>query len=105
SCRTLSRRFREHVGMTPAAWIARARVRAAQRLLEMTKLSVEAVAEKTGHGSATVLRDRFAAVVGVSPLADRRSFSPVTALRAASTSSATRRRRFGHLRRLGGSRS
>ena len=31
SCRTLSRRFREHVGMTPAAWIARARVREAQR--------------------------------------------------------------------------
>jgi transcriptional regulator GlxA family with amidase domain len=75
SCRTLSRRFREHVGMTPAAWIARARVREAQRLLETTKLRVEAVAEAVGFGSATVLRDRFAALVGVSPLAYRRSFS------------------------------
>jgi len=77
SCRTLSRRFREHVGMTPAAWIAKARVREAQRLLETTRLSVEAVAEAAGYGSATVLRDRFAAMVGVSPLAYRRSFSSV----------------------------
>jgi hypothetical protein len=38
--------FREHVGMTAAAWIARARVREAQRLLETTTLSVEGVAER-----------------------------------------------------------
>jgi transcriptional regulator GlxA family with amidase domain len=48
SRRTLSRRFRAHVGMTPAAWMARARVREAQRLLETTTLSVEAVAEAVG---------------------------------------------------------
>jgi transcriptional regulator GlxA family with amidase domain len=82
SCRTLSRRFREHVGMTPAAWVARARVREAQRLLETTTLSVEAVAEHAGYGSATVLRDRFAAFVGVSPLAYRGSFSSARALRS-----------------------
>lgn len=75
SCRTLSRRFRAHVGMTPAAWVGRARVREAQRLLETTRLPVEAVAEMVGFGSATVLRERFTAVVGVSPLAHRRSFS------------------------------
>jgi transcriptional regulator GlxA family with amidase domain len=74
SGRTLSRRFREHVGTTPAAWIARTRVRQAQRLLETTSLSVEAVAEATGIGSATVLRERFNAMVGTSPLAYRRSF-------------------------------
>src|SRR5207247_788343 len=32
STRTLSRRFREQVGTTPAHWITRARVRRAQRL-------------------------------------------------------------------------
>jgi transcriptional regulator GlxA family with amidase domain len=79
SCRTLSRRFREHVGMTPAAWIARARVREAQRLLETTMLSVEEVADAAGYGSTTVLRDRFAAIVGVSPLSYRRSFSSAKA--------------------------
>lgn len=80
SCRTLSRRFRAHVGMTPAAWIARARVREAQRLLETTTLSVEVVAEAVGYGSAAVLRERFAAIVGVSPLAYRRAFSSETSL-------------------------
>jgi transcriptional regulator GlxA family with amidase domain len=34
STRTLSRRFREQVGTTPAQWIARSRVRLAQHLLE-----------------------------------------------------------------------
>jgi transcriptional regulator GlxA family with amidase domain len=77
SCRTLSRRFRAHVGMTPAAWIGKARVREAQRLLETTKQSVERVAEMVGYGSTTVLRERFTEVVGVSPLAYRRSFSSV----------------------------
>lgn len=75
SCRTLSRRFREHVGMTPAAWIARIRVREAQRLLETTTLSVEAVAERAGYSSSALLRERFSAHVGISPLAYRRSFS------------------------------
>jgi transcriptional regulator GlxA family with amidase domain len=74
SCRTLSRRFRERVGMTPAAWIARARIREAQRLLETTRLSVEAIAEAVGFRSATVLRERFRATVGASPLTYRRAF-------------------------------
>jgi transcriptional regulator GlxA family with amidase domain len=75
SSRTLSRRFRERVGTTPAAWIARARIRQAQRLLETTTLSVEAIAEAVGFGSATVLRERFRATVGASPLTYRRAFA------------------------------
>jgi transcriptional regulator GlxA family with amidase domain len=74
STRTLSRRFREQVGTTPALWVTRARVRLAQRLLETTELSVEAVATHVGFGSATVLRDRFGGIVGTSPMAYRRSF-------------------------------
>jgi transcriptional regulator GlxA family with amidase domain len=80
SCRTLSRRFRAHVGMTPAAFIVRARVREAQRLLETTRMSMEVVAENVGYGSATVFRERFVAIVGVSPLAYRRSFSAEVAV-------------------------
>lgn len=79
STRTLSRRFREQVGTTPAAWIARARVRHAQRLLETTSMSVEQVANEAGFGSATVLREHFGGVVGTSPLAYRRAFSRVDA--------------------------
>jgi len=74
STRTLSRRFREQVGATPAAWVARARVRRAQRLLETTQLSMERLAGEAGFASAAVLREHFGAVVGTSPLAYRRSF-------------------------------
>jgi len=74
STRTLSRRFRLEVGATPAAWIASARVRRAQRLLETTELSVERLAAEVGFASATVLRARFAETVGTSPLAYRRAF-------------------------------
>jgi len=75
SVRTLSRNFRAQAGMTPAEWIARARVRSAQHLLETTRLDVEQVAADCGFGSASVLRQHFAAVVGASPLAYRRAFS------------------------------
>jgi transcriptional regulator GlxA family with amidase domain len=75
SVRTLSRNFRAQAGTTPAEWIARTRVRRAQRLLETTKLDVEQVAANCGFGSASVLRQHFAAVVGTSPVAYRRAFS------------------------------
>ncbi len=74
STRTLSRRFREQTGTTPARWVAAARVRKAQRLLETTELDVETVAERAGFGSAAVLRERFAAALGTAPLAYRRAF-------------------------------
>ena len=74
STRTLSRRFREQVGATPAAWIAQARVRRAQQLLETTDLGIEQVATEAGFGSAAVLRERFGDAVGTSPLAYRRAF-------------------------------
>ena len=75
STRTLSRRFREQVGTTPAQWVAAARVRRAQRLLETTGLSVEEVATEVGFRSACVLRQHFGGIVGTNPLAYRRTFS------------------------------
>ena len=75
STRTLSQRFRDQVGATPAHWISGARVRRAQRLLETTDLSVEEVASEAGFGSATVLRERFGSVLGTSPIAYRRTFA------------------------------
>src|SRR6266542_6692893 len=77
STRTLSRRFREKVGATPAAWLAHARVRRAQRLLETTDLAIEQVVAETGFGSAAVMREHFGNVVGTSPLSYRRAFSKV----------------------------
>jgi transcriptional regulator GlxA family with amidase domain len=74
STRTLSRRFREQVGMTPAQWLGKARVRRAQHLLETTHLSIERIASEAGFGSASVLREHFGSVVAISPTAYRRSF-------------------------------
>ena len=74
STRTLSRRFREQVGMSPAQWLVKARVRRAQHLLETSRLSIERIAAETGFGSASALREHFGAVVGISPAAYRRSF-------------------------------
>jgi transcriptional regulator GlxA family with amidase domain len=75
STRTLSRRFREQVGTTPAKWIARARVRRAQVLLETTSISIERVAAETGFKSSTVLREQFSALAGTTPTEYRRAFT------------------------------
>lgn len=72
--RTLARRFKEQTGTTPAKWVARARIRRAQALLETTRLSVERVAEEVGFGSPMAFRARFREIVGVAPLDYRRSF-------------------------------
>jgi transcriptional regulator GlxA family with amidase domain len=75
STRTLSRRFHERVGTTPAHWITRARIRRTQRLLETTDLAVERVAAASGFGSGVVMREHFGEIVGTTPLAYRRAFS------------------------------
>jgi transcriptional regulator GlxA family with amidase domain len=74
STRLLNRHFRERVGATPAQWIIRARIRRAQRLLEMTDLAIERIAAAAGFGSAAVMRHHFGDIVGTTPLAYRRAF-------------------------------
>ncbi len=74
STRTLSRRFRQQLGATPATWIARVRVRRAQQLLETTDLAIERIAEECGFRSATVMREHFGRIVGTTPLAYRLAF-------------------------------
>src|SRR5258705_13467279 len=74
STRTLSRPFRAQIGTTPADWIARARIRRAQRLLETTELTVERLAAEAGFRSAAVMREHFGQIVGTTPLAYRRAF-------------------------------
>jgi transcriptional regulator GlxA family with amidase domain len=75
STRSFCRHFRQQVGETPAAWISRARVARAQRLLETTDLSVENVALAVGFRSSTVLREHFSRVLGTAPRAYRQSFA------------------------------
>ena len=79
SPRTLSRRFPEQVGTTPAQWIAAARVREAQRLLEATDASIERVASQVGFKSTAVMREHFNNIVGTSPHEYRRNFGRTAA--------------------------
>lgn len=67
SPRTLHRRFTTELGVSPSTWLAKTRVRAAQRLLETTDHSVDRVATKAGLGSAANLRAKFKEVVGTTP--------------------------------------
>ena len=74
STRTLSRRFREQTGTTPAQWVARARVARAQHLLETTGLPIGLVAEEAGFRSVPAFRERFQQIVGTTPRAYRNAF-------------------------------
>jgi transcriptional regulator GlxA family with amidase domain len=74
STRTLMRRFREQTGTTPLAWLQSRRLHLARQLLETTDLPVQAVAERSGHGSATALRAHFQRALRTSPDRYRRAF-------------------------------
>ena len=74
STRTLARRFNDHFGVTPGAWLLTRRVTAARTLLEETNLPVEAIATRVGLSSAVNLRRRFRTHVGTTPGAYRQAF-------------------------------
>ncbi|MFC5184217.1 GlxA family transcriptional regulator [Actinomadura harenae] len=72
--RTLTRRFRDAVGVSPLQWLLQQRVRLAQELLEATDQPVEEVARATGFGGAANLRYHFVRVAGLSPQSYRHVF-------------------------------
>jgi transcriptional regulator GlxA family with amidase domain len=74
SSRTFARRFRADMGTTPAAWLNRQRIIRAQQLLEQTDLGLETVAQRTGFGTAAVMRHHFLKVLQTTPTAYRRTF-------------------------------
>jgi transcriptional regulator GlxA family with amidase domain len=67
SPRHFARLFRSEVGLTPAAWVERARVSAAQKLLETGELSPKQVAPKCGFADTDTLRRAFVRQLGVTP--------------------------------------
>ncbi|MGL5928234.1 MAG: helix-turn-helix domain-containing protein [Dermatophilaceae bacterium] len=72
--RTFARRFRASTGTTPHRWIIEQRLSLAEELLERTDLGVDAVAARTGMGTADGLRRQFALRRGTTPAAHRRAF-------------------------------
>ncbi|MGC5346189.1 GlxA family transcriptional regulator [Streptomyces sp. DT24] len=82
SPRTFARRFQQETGTTPYRWLLRQRVLLAQHLLETSDETVDAVADRTGFGTAAALRHQFVRALGTTPNAYRRAFrgpaEPVT---------------------------
>jgi transcriptional regulator GlxA family with amidase domain len=80
SPRTFARRFRAETGTTPHLWLTQQRVLLARRMLESGDDPIEAVASRTGFGTATMLRHHFTRIVGTPPATYRRQFCGRTAL-------------------------
>jgi len=74
SPRTFARRFVAATGTTPHRWLQGQRVRRAQRLLEVTDLPIDLVAQGSGFCTAGNLRKHFGRLVHTSPQAYRRTF-------------------------------
>lgn len=74
SPRTFARRFRMETGTTPYRWLLAQRVLSAQRLLENTDDTMEAVAARTGFPNAAALRHQFVRSLNTTPNAYRRAF-------------------------------
>ncbi|MFE2355121.1 GlxA family transcriptional regulator [Streptomyces parvulus] len=74
SPRTFARRFQQETGTTPYRWILRQRVLLAQRLLEATDETMDAIAWRTGFGTAAALRHQFVRALDTTPNAYRRTF-------------------------------
>jgi transcriptional regulator GlxA family with amidase domain len=79
SSRTFARKFNEATGTTPHAWLLRQRVQFARRQLESTHEPIERIAQRSGFGTAALLRHHFLRHTGVAPTAYRRSFTEVGA--------------------------
>lgn len=75
SRRTFTRHFRQLTGTTVSQWLQAERLALAQRLLETTEHSVQAIAGLAGFGSAVSLRQQFSAAFGLPPLGYRHAFA------------------------------
>jgi AraC family transcriptional regulator, transcriptional activator FtrA len=86
SPRTFARRFLASTGTTPYQWLLRQRIQLAQRLLETSDQTIDAIAAATGFSTSANLRKHFSRNVHTSPHAYRRTFqarTPAAALPAA----------------------
>ncbi|MEU8673510.1 helix-turn-helix domain-containing protein [Streptomyces sp. NPDC048560] len=74
SPRTFARRFQQETGTTPYRWLLRQRVLLAQHLLESSDETMDAIADRTGFGTAAALRHQFVRSLDITPHAYRRTF-------------------------------
>ena len=78
SPRNFARVFLTETGMTPAKFVARARIDAARYYLESTELPIETVADKSGFRDPERMRRTFHRLLGVSAQDYRARFKSAT---------------------------
>ncbi len=76
SPRNFARAFRSEVGITPAAYVERARVEHAQQLLQSEAITLQRAALDCGFGSEDRMRRAFQRRLGIGPAAYRDRFRP-----------------------------
>ncbi|KAG1246005.1 hypothetical protein G6F58_013416 [Rhizopus delemar] len=74
SARSFARHFRQLAGMTPHDFIEQARIDAARRALESTRLPLKSVAYDCGFGNADNMRRVFVKRLQVTPADYRKRF-------------------------------
>ncbi|MFG1427711.1 GlxA family transcriptional regulator [Roseixanthobacter glucoisosaccharinicivorans] len=91
SPRNFARVFRRELGLTPADFVAAARVDAARRLLEDSTQPLQRIAANCGFADMNTMRRVFAKTIGVTPAAYRSRFH--TGQEVQTTTAARRPRR------------
>lgn len=74
SVRSFNRCFKQETGTTPTAFLMRARVEVARRMLEEGNLPAKTVAASAGFNSYDAMRKAFQSVLGITPLVYRDRF-------------------------------
>jgi len=75
SKRTLIRRFKEAVGLTPHAYVQQIRIEVAQKQLAETQASVEQIMNQVGYEDMSSFRRLFRQQVGITPAEYRKRFA------------------------------
>jgi transcriptional regulator GlxA family with amidase domain len=65
--RTLTRRFKQSLGMTPLSYLQSQRIARARQLLESSQLPLERIVEQCGYEDVSSFRKLFARQVGMTP--------------------------------------
>ncbi len=91
SPRHLQRRFTQETGLPPAVYVERVRVEAAQRALAEGDDPLEAIARRSGFGTAETLRRTFHRLLGIAPSEYRARFRMTTPLTPGHAASALSR--------------
>ena len=73
--RTLARRFKASLGMSPLSYLQSQRIARARQLLESSPLSLERIVEQCGYEDVSSFRKLFARQVGMTPREYRLRFA------------------------------